>query len=104
MIRKAILLALPDVPSRTISIGLLQEHNSQEELAGEGYGTWGYRCSDGSMLAGNNIVGSGPTYGAGKRVGMEINLKRTAWYSLDGNRVGNMLEDVLGQLYPAVSI
>ncbi len=60
------------------------------DLVGWQQGSWGYHSDDGSVISANVAVDTGLDYGAGKTVGMTVDMvkQRAAAFTLDGERVG----------------
>lgn len=67
-------------------------------------GTWGYHSDDGSILMDNFRFDKGLPYKATSVVGVAIDrTEKKVWFTLDGTKVSEVLENVVGQLFPAVS-
>ncbi|KLU81873.1 hypothetical protein MAPG_00954 [Magnaporthiopsis poae ATCC 64411] len=87
-----------------VAVGLVQEVSALGVLCGWLRGNRGYHSDDGSILTDSEVVAQAPLYGPGQVVGVTFDPSgKTLRFTLDGAPVGDVVENVVGQLYPAVS-
>lgn len=108
-----------------VAVGLVGDVNTLDALCGWQSGTWGYHSDDGSILSTDDVMTMGVSYRQGDVVGVTFDpSSKKLRFSLNGipvgtsistvkeNKmltcvfacsVGEVLENVAGQSYPAVS-
>ncbi|KAK8926828.1 Ankyrin-3 [Metarhizium anisopliae] len=87
-----------------IAIGLSAESCPMNTMVGWG-SSWAYRSDDGVFLRKNHPVGAGQKYRLGQTVGVVYDpTRKRLWFTLDGEKAGEALENVTGQLFPAISL
>ncbi|KAK9439898.1 hypothetical protein VB005_04515 [Metarhizium brunneum] len=91
-------------PGNIIAIGLAAESCPMNTMVGWG-SSWGYRSDDGVFLSKNHPVGAGQKYRLGQTVGVVYDpTRKRLWFTLDGEKAGEALENITGQLFPAISL
>jgi ankyrin repeat protein len=97
-----------DDDKRRFAVGFCDETTSLGVQLGWMNGSWGYHGDDGNSFRGINTgTGSpfGPTFGQGDVIGCGVNFnKQTAFYTKNGQIIGQSFTDVQGKLYPAFSV
>ncbi|KAJ3531934.1 hypothetical protein NM208_g8657 [Fusarium decemcellulare] len=93
-----------DSEDAVIAIGVVEEfYPLQSHLSWE-KSSWCFLSDGGGIVVSTNKVSTVPGFAKGQVVGVAVDRQeRTLWFTLDGKRVGDVCEDVSGQLFPAVS-
>ncbi|GAW26492.1 putative ankyrin-3 [Rosellinia necatrix] len=89
-----------------VAVGFCEEHVSLDRMVGWDRGSWGYHADDGLLRIGNRTsddIKYG-AYGEGTTIGCGVDFRdHTAFFTKNGELLGNGCLDVRGKLYPAVS-
>ncbi|KAG9506528.1 hypothetical protein J7337_000060 [Fusarium musae] len=94
-----------DEDKKRFAIGFCEETASLGLHLGWANSSWGYHGDDGKTFS--SAAGSpyGPSFGQGDVIGCGVNFdKKTAFYTRNGEIIGQAFVDVRGKLYPAVSL
>ncbi|KAG5751786.1 hypothetical protein H9Q70_005580 [Fusarium xylarioides] len=94
-----------DDDKKRFAIGFCEETTSLGLHLGWESGSWGYHGDDGKTFS--SAAGSpyGPTFGQGDVIGCGVNFdKKTAFYTRNGEIIGQAFFDIRGKLYPAMSL
>lgn len=90
-------------------VGFCEENTPLNIQLGWREGSWGYHGDDGNSFdAGlRTVTGDpyGPKYSQDHTIGCGVNFdKNTAFYTMDGEIIGQAFSNVMGKLYPAISV
>ncbi|RBQ80835.1 hypothetical protein FVER14953_20551 [Fusarium verticillioides] len=94
-----------DDDKKRFAIGFCEETTSLGLHLGWESRSWGYHGDDGNTFS--SAAGSpyGSTFGQSDVIGCGVNFaKKTAFYTKNGEIIGQAFFDIRGKLYPAVSL
>ncbi|KAF4893349.1 Ankyrin-1 [Colletotrichum fructicola] len=87
------------------AVGFCNENESLENGLGETYGSWGYFGDDGKAVCTDSTTQYGPLFGEGDVIGCGVNFEQNfAFYTKNGEIIGQAFANVFGKLYPAISV